>query len=334
MRFALALVLVGFTGCAASGPARRFDLEPSTLRGKSAPILLVHGIIVVGPHPIFGLTTFDRAIVRALTDDGFDVWLPALPAVAPPAARAQALLEAIDQVRARTRAAKVHIIAHSQGGIDTRLLLDDPRAAGKIAAVVTLSTPHAGTPLALWWRRIRGGLFESAVNRIGRDIDRSRGWAVEEDSDFRATAVALTPTAMATFNAAHANPPVPLFSVAGTPEPTSSDGACDGGAWPAPTQLGHRQLVMWVAGQMMDDVEKRHESNDGIVPTRSQRFGIFLGCAPFDHGGWLHRARSGVDVALVILELARGLREVEQSGRVDAMTAHAATLGRLVDRPY
>jgi pimeloyl-ACP methyl ester carboxylesterase len=59
---------------------------------------------------------------------------------------AQELLAKIDQVRARTGAPKVNILAHSQGGLVTSAALSNPALAnqGKVDRVVTLGSPFLG----------------------------------------------------------------------------------------------------------------------------------------------------------------------------------------------
>jgi triacylglycerol esterase/lipase EstA (alpha/beta hydrolase family) len=42
----------------------------------------------------------------------------------------------------------IDIVAHSMGGIITRLALQDPQIAARIHTVITLATPHNGTQLA------------------------------------------------------------------------------------------------------------------------------------------------------------------------------------------
>ena len=44
--------------------------------------------------------------------------------------------------------ARVDLVAHSQGGIASRIAMDDPAFAARIATLVTLGTPHAGTHVA------------------------------------------------------------------------------------------------------------------------------------------------------------------------------------------
>ncbi len=216
------------------------------------------------------------------------------------------------------------MVAHSQAGVDVRLLLDDPRAAGKIAGVVTLSSPHQGTPLGDLWRKFRGGLFESAIDRIALDIARSRGWAPER-GQFRATSQALTPSAMAQFAVAHAQAPVPFFSVAA--DPGEDDHSCDDGRWAAPHRRGRFSLFMWLASIWLDELAGKPTASDGVVPVRNQRFGEFLGCVPVDHAAWLHPVRGGVDVTAIIVELARGLRDVAMRNDRRAMDPHAAVIG-------
>ena len=48
--------------------------------------------------------------------------------------------------------AQVDLVAHSMGGIIARLALDDPATAERVAHLVTLGTPHAGTQAARFAR--------------------------------------------------------------------------------------------------------------------------------------------------------------------------------------
>ncbi|HEX9697047.1 MAG TPA: hypothetical protein VGB64_12145 [Actinomycetota bacterium] len=57
---------------------------------------------------------------------------------------ADLLLAKIDEVRAQTGKPKVNIIAHSQGGLVTRAMLDTAGSIGKVHRVVTLGTPYLG----------------------------------------------------------------------------------------------------------------------------------------------------------------------------------------------
>src|SRR5512134_3121561 len=80
-------------------------------------------------------------------------------------ARAARVAEVIDAT-ARRGAAPLHLIGHSSGGLDVRLLtapgvglptaIDVDRLAARVRTVVTVSTPHHGTPLAALFTTLRG----------------------------------------------------------------------------------------------------------------------------------------------------------------------------------
>lgn len=59
-------------------------------------------------------------------------------------AGAGGLLAKIDAVRTQTHAAQVDILAHSQGGLVTRVALTDPASIGKVRRVLTMATPFYG----------------------------------------------------------------------------------------------------------------------------------------------------------------------------------------------
>ena len=67
--------------------------------------------------------------------------------------------EAVEQLRAATGAARVHLVGHSMGGILARCYLQQHGGAPYVATCVTLGSPHRGTKLAPF-----------AVSRLGRAL--------------------------------------------------------------------------------------------------------------------------------------------------------------------
>ena len=70
----------------------------------------------------------------------------------------QMLNQQIDKVRSYFGVSKVTIVAHSKGGVDSDAALAHYGASGKVSRVITLGTPHWGTPIAdmaysswTWW---------------------------------------------------------------------------------------------------------------------------------------------------------------------------------------
>lgn len=82
------------------------------------------------------------------------------------ARRARRVLEEIDKNESLTQATAIHLVGHSTGGIDARLVASTaqglgleslrPQLAEKLRTVVCLSTPHYGTPLANFFTTIYG----------------------------------------------------------------------------------------------------------------------------------------------------------------------------------
>ena len=63
---------------------------------------------------------------------------------------------------------KVHIIAHSMGGLDTRHMIVDLGMASSVCSLTTVGTPHLGSSFADWGREHRG---EEALRRLEDVID-------------------------------------------------------------------------------------------------------------------------------------------------------------------
>jgi triacylglycerol lipase len=86
---------------------------------------------------------------RELTAIYPNALFPAVPVVGNIATRAKALAE---QVQAKFPAGRVHIVAHSMGGLDGRMLISEDigglASAGRIGSLSTISTPHLGSAVA------------------------------------------------------------------------------------------------------------------------------------------------------------------------------------------
>jgi len=76
--------------------------------------------------------------------------IPLFPDVSPLASAAERAQQLADQILKKFPAGPIHIIAHSMGGLDSRVLIgnDLNGLAGRIASLTTLSTPHHGSPVA------------------------------------------------------------------------------------------------------------------------------------------------------------------------------------------
>ena len=113
------------------------------------PIILVHGLMV---RHFKRFRAFGK-IERELSEDGHDVYVATHDGFGSIETNALQLREYISGVLERTGAPKVHLIAHSKGGLDLKYMIKNYGMAEKIATFTTLSTPHRGSPIASYiWR--------------------------------------------------------------------------------------------------------------------------------------------------------------------------------------
>ena len=128
------------------------------------PIILHHGL--------FGTGSF-RGIDRAIADAGHPVFVSTVHPTAGIEKRARQLQQWILSVAPQFSGRRAVLMAHSMGGLDARFMLSHLGMAEYFDALVTISTPHRGSPYADWCaqhlgRKLRG--FE-VVRRFGLDVD-------------------------------------------------------------------------------------------------------------------------------------------------------------------
>ena len=113
--------------------------EPA--RGPPLPVVLVHGLF---GFDRIGTLHYFRGIARHLESLGCHAHAVRLPRVASVPARAAKLVELIDKLGHP----RVDLICHSLGGLDARYALSKLGLAARVRALVTIGTPHHGTPIA------------------------------------------------------------------------------------------------------------------------------------------------------------------------------------------
>ena len=131
---------------------RALPILPSRVRRRPRPAQLHHPIVLA--HGIFG---FDRIVIggrdhsyfRGVRDHlirvGAEVHRPRVSAAANIAVRAEELARVVKLIPGD---GKINIIAHSMGGLDARYAIAKLGLADRVAALVTVGTPHLGTPVA------------------------------------------------------------------------------------------------------------------------------------------------------------------------------------------
>ncbi|MGZ8218188.1 esterase/lipase family protein [Methylomagnum sp.] len=209
-------------------------------------IVLAHGILGFGT--LFGVEYFRG--VKAFLEANLNaaVLVPEVSPVESVAHRAGQLREKIELALTNGSlkpGEKIHIIAHSMGGLDGRYLLaTDTALAEQTATLTTLGTPHHGTPIAdLAYGTVSGGglLSKEQVEAVAG----AAGLSLAGLRD-------LTTQSMAEFNLNYAdNPQVKYFCGAGRGHDRPPQ-TCE---------------FLWLFHTYLKNFQ--HQENDGLVPVSS-----------------------------------------------------------------
>jgi triacylglycerol lipase len=109
------------------------------------PIVLAHGLLGFDEMGVWPLRAhYFRQIPTRLGEVGCEVHRARVARSASIARRAQELAVCVGAMPAK----HVTIIAHSMGGLDARYAISRLGIGNKVAALITIGTPHWGTPIA------------------------------------------------------------------------------------------------------------------------------------------------------------------------------------------
>src|SRR5688500_19375202 len=159
---------------------RRVFLHPSSFRlypyPAMTPIVLHHGLLGYGDIKLGPLKlTYFRGIDRAITELGHPLIISRVHPTGSIERRARELKEVLlRQLKALDvdERERVVILAHSMGGLDARYMISKLGMDDRVAALVTITTPHRGSPYADWCLRNLGqrlgGLRLMNLIEIGR----------------------------------------------------------------------------------------------------------------------------------------------------------------------
>ena len=117
-------------------------------------IILAHGILGFGSVPGMPLVNYFNGVAMHLRNQGYNVVAPSVNSAGSVAKRGEELATAILQVPLQDQE-KLHVIAHSMGGLDAHHALSNikkdgvsERVAERVKTLVTIGTPHRGSPVA------------------------------------------------------------------------------------------------------------------------------------------------------------------------------------------
>lgn len=272
--------------------------DPVTCRGAPYPIILAHGM--AGFERIGPLNYFYN-VVPDLEKRGERVYASQVSPYDSSMVRAGQLARFIEQVLKQEGACKVNIVAHSQGGIDSRYVISTLGYGDRIAALATVGTPHAGTPVADVALGLVPGFSNAAINLILLAV---QGLTSNEQGrpDIKANLGQLATETMRQFNVQNPNDRrVKYYSVAGRSNLSQATSECKDSEWPNPSGLDFLNPALVAVSPVWTATSPnplQPTPNDGLVPVASARWGLFLGCVPADHFDEVGQiAESGPDLA-------------------------------------
>lgn len=260
-----------------SEPGTPIETNPGPLPAGKHAFVLAHGL---GGSA----QSFDDAIAAAIGADGHAVLRTSVPGVESVQVRATALGPQIDKFMTDTGATKIHIIAHSMGGLDARYLASKLGYAAKVASITTISSPHRGSPLAdlaLGITQSDDTSQDDALDAIIRFVGQVDPAAL--DRALIDLSVANAPA----FNAAVPDVAGVVYeSYAGLSTPGGIDnpnaaGACAAGAAAVP-EPDTTRIALVLAQPIVANGGDRLP-NDGVVGVASSKWGTFRGCIAADH---------------------------------------------------
>ncbi len=231
-------------------------------RGPPLPVVLVHGLFGFDRIGLPGARLhYFRGIARNLEQLGCHAHAVRLPGAKSVPERAKVLVEKIEALSHE----RVDIIAHSLGGLDARYALARLGLAKRVRALVTIGTPHRGTPLADLATEGALGVARRAIGALGIPLA-ALDW--------------LSPAALDKFNREVPDAPGVRYCcvVGGIRED----------ATPVPLALAPAHAFL----------RRMAGANDGLVPCSSQYWGETLAEIEADHFaqiGWKISRRGSFD---------------------------------------
>jgi len=258
--------------------------------GPPYPVVLCHGFFgfeeLAG---IDGLTYFYNVPERLAEDGETLVYTPAVDPFNSSDYRSDQLIDIIENdILAETGHEKVVLVGHSQGGLDARAVAS--KRPDLVAAVVTVATPHHGSPVA----DIALGLVEDPASAAILDaiVQVLGGPLYDQVGDETSIAKALylfSKPGIAEFNAKYKDSPGVFYaSITGRTDNSLGGQDCAADvelpwvdAWKG--EKDPTDPLFSVFEAMLDGGFAGTVPNDGLVRAADARWGEFWGCVPADH---------------------------------------------------
>ena len=243
------------------------------------PIVFVHGM---GGFENLGPWDYFYGVPAQLREVGYETYITVTDPFNTSVVRSQQLRPQLDLIRACACADRLNIIAHSQGGIDMRLLISEGGYGHHIASLTTISTPHRGTRVADALLGLTDGPVQAIADGLLNVFSGFVWDDQQEDPNIAAAMQTCSTREMRRFNEVMLDDPdVQYFSYAGfSGRLANGRPECVGSELPIPRRGDTIAPEFATSFLFLGGILR---ANDGLVPVESAKWGRFRGCVPADH---------------------------------------------------
>jgi triacylglycerol lipase len=255
--------------------------------GPPYPVVLAHGFFGFEAFAGAEFATYFYEVKEHLAASGEIVHTPAVDPFNDSDDRGAQLLAHVEAILAETGHAKVNLIGHSQGGLDARVVAS--LRPDLVASVITVATPHHGTPIADLALGATGPVSKDVVDWIVKVVGAPLYDAIGRETSLAEALYLFSKDGIAAFNDHHPNRPGVLYaSITGrTDESYGGDDCIPDVDLPFVSQWASTKdptdPAFALAEAILDGDLAGTIPNDGLVRVADARWGEFWGCIPADH---------------------------------------------------
>lgn len=259
---------------------------PTPKKGPPYPVVFAHGFFGFEDFAGVGFVSYFYGVKEFLATKGETIHTPAVDPFNSSEYRGKQLAAAIEKILAETGYAKVNIVAHSQGGLDARVVAHDH--PDWVGGIITVGTPHDGVPWADIAAKIKpDSRFGQIVDALTKLVAKPLYDSVGAETSMMKAIRQFTTDEMKAFNAKYGDGfGVRYWSLAG--RTARSFGGPDCASADAPDFVtafnkttDPTDPLLTVTQSLLAGLEGA--PNDGMVRARDAHWGTFLGCVPADH---------------------------------------------------
>jgi triacylglycerol lipase len=256
------------------------------------PVLLVHGAGF--RDKTLGFINYWGRIPRLFLKHGVDVYYGGTDAWGSIEKNAEIIKNKINNILQEQKAEKIHIIAHSRGGLEARYLISTLNMDHAVASLTTISTPHYGVKAMNIAMGLPDGLYRFCsffVNTWFRILG-------DKKPDFFSSSRQLSEKYCIEFNKYNPNKENVYYQ-----------------SYAAMMKYFFSDITFMIMNPLIIATDG---DNDGLCPVNSARWGDFRGIITtqgifgISHSGIIDLYRlnyKGIDLLDFYLNIARGLSE-------------------------